>query len=304
MALISSGRPLLLLALLLFGSLGVPAAIAADDPGRLTFLVLGDQGSGDVNQSRVAAAMERVAGRGGGVDFVLLLGDNFYGLGPGPLSDRQWHNLFEGVYTGPVLGQTPFYAIPGNHDHKGDLQEQVDYTGRGSGRWRMPARHYSHDFGRAGQRPLLRLVALDTGGDDTALARQVTLLRRAFGGAAVDGPVWKVVAGHHPLRSMGPHPVRRKVRSWFRSLAELLGVDVWFAGHDHNLQIIQPASGPLHVVSGGGGQGLYDLSREDPDARFAAVSHGFMQVTADTGRLTVEVFDDQARSLHVTSLAR
>ena len=62
---------------------------------------VGDWGrNGHRNQSRVAAAMGRVAGD---LDFVLSVGDNFYESGLTSVLDTQFDTSFKDVYTAPNL---------------------------------------------------------------------------------------------------------------------------------------------------------------------------------------------------------
>ncbi len=283
-----------------------PVLTAAEGSNRqgasqLVFLAVGDQGSGDHNQRRVAQAMERVARQGDGIDFVLLLGDNIYEEGVESVDDRQWRDKFEAIYTGATLSKTPFFAILGNHDALGNRRAQIDYAKRGSGRWHMDSFYYFRDFGRIGQRPLLRVVFLDTTGDDFSKAAQVGLLKRAFQNKA-DGPLWKVVAGHHPLRSNGPHRIKPTISSWFNPVLISTGVDLYLCGHDHNLQMIQPPGEPLYVVSGAGGRRLYQMNQRDPHSRFAVSRHGFMKVTVNARQMIIDAHDDHARRLHRLTL--
>eukprot|EP00493_Phyllostaurus_siculus_P017225 UN17488 len=57
--------------------------------------------------------------------FVLALGDNFYGSGiHGDETDPRFRETFEDVYTNKSL-QIPFYAIAGNHDHMNNVTAQI-----------------------------------------------------------------------------------------------------------------------------------------------------------------------------------
>ncbi|MBF0383934.1 MAG: metallophosphoesterase, partial [Magnetococcales bacterium] len=131
---------------------------------KLVFYTLGDQGTGGKKQRRVAAAMEREAKKSGKPDFVLLLGDNFYNNGVVSIDDPQWQEKFEKIYKGSQLQNIPFFAVLGNHDYRQSSDAQVLYTtqGKGSRRWQMPDKFFSVDLGRVKNRPLMRIVGLDT----------------------------------------------------------------------------------------------------------------------------------------------
>src|SRR5262245_42408554 len=113
---------------------------------QLRFYVIGDFGSGDDGQARVAAAMALVAAREP-PDFILGTGDSFYPLdGAG---DGSNDSLAEFVaerfdrYYGP-LG-VDFFPCLGNEDlvdvFGGDATPMVAFTGQ-SATWRMPAPSY------------------------------------------------------------------------------------------------------------------------------------------------------------------
>lgn len=110
----------------LCATLALPAAAA------VRFLALGDAGEGNRAQDANGNAMKALCARKG-CDFVLYLGDNFYGQGITSPDDLQFQQKFELPYAGLDL---PFYAMLGNHDY-GDPpidywkpQSQVDYTSR------------------------------------------------------------------------------------------------------------------------------------------------------------------------------
>ena len=88
-----------------------------DTVDKITFVALGDQGSVDYMQWKVARAMEQVAEKEGNLDFVALLGDNFHHKGATTTDSPAGLLKFERVYSGTYLSATPFYAALGNHDH-------------------------------------------------------------------------------------------------------------------------------------------------------------------------------------------
>ena len=62
-------------------------------------------------------------------EFVVMLGDNFYGSGiHGSEFDPRFQKTFENVYNGSYLETIPFYAIAGNHDHGGNVSAQIGYS--------------------------------------------------------------------------------------------------------------------------------------------------------------------------------
>ncbi len=293
------------------GFVGVETPLTPDEhvvDERVVFLALGDQGAGDWRQWQVARAMERVAQREDKVHFTLLLGDNFYPDGVASTKDPQWLEKFERVYAGPGLRSMPFLAILGNHDYLSNPRAQVARSRvpnprGGPGRWQMDGFYYVRDFGKAYGRTLLRLVALDTNGDADSRAAQVAMIRQSFG-RSDDSPVWKVAAGHHPIRSIGPHGPTKALNDWLLPALKETGTDLYLAGHDHNQQVIQAPDEPLYVISGGGGKKLYELKRWTPWVRFAAKQFGFVKATVERTRLSISVFGENAGLSYAMTLEK
>jgi tartrate-resistant acid phosphatase type 5 len=50
------------------------------------------------------------------------------------VDDEKFHEIFEEVYKGNELLNTPWFHVLGNHDHYGNAQAQIDYTAK-SNRW-------------------------------------------------------------------------------------------------------------------------------------------------------------------------
>lgn len=287
---------------------GVVPAGAAGCPsgGPPAFLVLGDQGTGDARQRRVAAAMEAVLRAGQGARFVLLLGDNFYPDGVRSSDDPQWRDKLESVYVGRCLGRLPLYALLGNHDHRGSIAAELDYARRelGSGRWRMPGRYYTLELGGGAGGPLGRLLALDTGARsgraNPLAAEQARAVEQAFA-EGPGAPRWRIVAGHHPVRSVGRHGDTAALAGWLLPAMRRAGVDLYLSGHDYDLEVLSAPGEPLYVVSGGGGAALYRLrerARAGLQVHFAAAAYGFARVVLAPGALEVELYGEDGTRLY------
>lgn len=252
-----------------------PDPTAGDE---VVFLALGDQGTGKANQRQVAQHMEQVCSARRDVHFALLLGDNFYFDGVESVQSPRWLDTFEWIYDGPCLQGLPFYAVLGNHDYKGNVQAQIHYGVQrlGSGRWRMPYRYYRKGFGHAAGRTLLELVVLDTNrGPAQQLDRLLSQVPR-------DHTWWRIVAGHHAIRSKDTRYGDNA--DYVASLLPLLRehrVDVYLAGHSHNLQLLAPAGEPTYIVSGAGGKRLYDLQQPAGDDGFLYGAKAFGFVTME-----------------------
>jgi hypothetical protein len=128
---------------------------------KLAFIVIGDYGTGEAGQYRIAGAMEKlIRERASGdnpVRFILSTGDNIYGdigwrfwrrVATGD-EDADWAPKFYEPYQ-HILRSVPFYPTLGNHDgneteSQGDLPVYLDnffFPPRGG-----PARWYSFNYG-------------------------------------------------------------------------------------------------------------------------------------------------------------
>jgi tartrate-resistant acid phosphatase type 5 len=292
----------------------VPAAVGA---GSADLLMVGDWGYDDDHtaQSQVAVGMRRYATeRAINPQALLMLGDNWYGeLACGAQSPR-WQTQFEQMYPADAF-PGPAYAILGNHDYQkwpeSKVEAELAYARSGNTRWRMPARWYRFEF--PAHHALITFIALDSnmpfkdgtserGKDFTLTPAQqaeqlswleVELKRRRK-------TPFLVVMGHHPVYSDGPHgdhPVL--VREW-DPLFQKYKVDVYLAGHDHDLQHLEFEGHPTtHFLSGGGGADLYNL-KVDASVRgpFAQKVHGFSHLSVTNQHLTLRHLDPSGHILH------
>jgi hypothetical protein len=284
----------------------VPLLFGSDPQVR--FLAVGRQGYGNQWAAEVAGAMGRVAARER-VHFVVLTGDNFYPAGVRNVHDIQWQDKFERLYDDPSLRELPFFAVLGNHDHRGNAKAQLEYAAlrRGSGRWRMPGSHYYQDFGQADGRVLLRIVFLDT--VPMARSRWKRSIGRRFLVAAMGragDPVWRVVVGHAGVRSPSQHAATRSLLLRdFEPLMRELQVDLVLSGNDRFQHVLDDAVGPLHVSTNGGGAKLeMGLDEAATDNVWVSVRPGFSSVTVDRESLKIEMVDRQGAVTYARSRPR
>lgn len=251
----------------------------------VTFAVLGDTGTGELTQYQVAEALREVCGRED-CDFVLVTGDNVYPSGIDAIDDPQLEAKFERPYAG--LGELDFWLVPGNHDWKGSVQAQIDYTAV-SRRWRMPASHYA----LPSLPEWLHIYGLDT---ETLTPEQVSAAEEAL----CDRDGVRLAFGHHPLFSNGDHGGSAEVRTDLGPLFEKCGVEAYFSGHDHHQELIE--AGELLQVVQGAGASVRSVS--EPDAAssqgrqlFAAAQPGFTIVRVTEDALEMSFYDAEAELL-------
>ncbi|MEH3041469.1 MAG: metallophosphoesterase [Sphingomonas paucimobilis] len=286
-----------------------PAAARARPAKGCTFAVLGDWGRDTPEQHHVAAAMGRAAAEAPS-DFVLAIGDNFYSDGVASVDDPLWQSVFEDVYTHPAL-QVPWYALLGNHDYRGNPQAQIDYA-RQSKRWRMPARYYQvADASLA--RADAELFAIDTSpfveryrandgmiGTNTRsqdTKRQLAWLDHALSQSRAK---WKIVTGHHPIRSGGSgHGDQPEIIAQVLPILNRHGVQAYIAGHDHDLQHIRRDR--IDMIQCGGGMEARPVQPVE-GTRFCRAAAGFGMVQIAGDLLSFDLRDERGASLYNASI--
>jgi hypothetical protein len=259
----------------------------------ITFFALGDAGKGNFVQWRVAKAMEQVAEQNKKLDFVAILGDNFYTGRDLGLKSKVWNAYFENVYSGRFLDAVPFYAVLGNHDKLKKIKDELAYSehNSGSNRWRMPARFYARDMGNIGGRPLLRVVFLDTQPNAESLKTQADFIQKSFA-ENTKQPVWRIVIGHHPVRNYGKHADETALMQQFLLPAfKVAKIDAYISGHDHNQQAIVNQNEPLYFISGGGGADLYPIKYRDSQLKYGESVHGFLSVRLNKSAMHLQQYD-------------
>ena len=268
----------------------------AEPPG-FNFLVLGDWGhKHSEEQRRVARAMKHTSSTIP-PRFVLSVGDNFYPGGVIDTTDPLWTEAFERVYD----LKCPWYSILGNHDHRGNVDAQIAYSSKNP-RWIMPSRFYrrletiggssSAEFFFLDTTPLVLKKLSFWSNWVTRRDRdpQIDWLKSSLKSSAA---TWKIVAGHHPIVSGGPHRISSVLVERVKPLLERYGVQAYFNGHDHNLQHIS-ADGVHYFTSGGGS--VVRPPGQAVGAQFSLL--GFMRASITPSALTVELIDDDGRLLH------
>ncbi|NWF84432.1 MAG: metallophosphoesterase [Bryobacteraceae bacterium] len=228
----------------------------------------------------------------------LTVGDNFYPSGVKDAADPHWKSEFHEKYD--ALG-IRFFATLGNHDYRGNAQAQVDYTNApGNRTWQMPARYYTFAAGP------VRFFALDTDegtiglfqskpwSDEQSKWLEDQLARHA-------AARWKVVYGHHPIFSDGHHGDEKRLKKKLLPVLQAHKVDVYLAGHDHDMQHFEQGGIQFFVV-GGGGAGTRKVKRKRAD--FAEQTHGFLELEAGANQMELRMAGADGRTLYSRTLKK
>jgi len=255
----------------------------------VAFFAIGDTGYGGEILRANAASMARTAEERP-VGFVLLLGDNFYPSGVESTEDRRWREVFEEPF---AKLEVPFYAVLGNHDHRGDPDVEVAYTKKSS-RWKMPARWYTFRV------PMkdgfeAQFFALDTQpihhGWGEGKEQQAWLESEL----AISTARWKIVFGHHPFLSHGSHGSTAELQARIAPLLERYGVDLVVSGHDHDLQLIASKKGWIQIVSGAGCSTRNSAWGEDTQCALATPGYAWIGIGAKDMWIEIATAADGAK---------
>jgi len=267
----------------------------------LKVLTIGDWGddnqNGIIRQERLSVTMSDWCGTHG-CDFIVSTGDNFYNDGVFSPQDARFNTSWRHVYDKPHIRHLVWYQSLGNHDYGIiDSRElyQVEFA-RNEPLWYLPWLWY--DFYVTDDNDVtVHFVVVDA---MSILLRKHDWeeeLRWYEQTLAESTSDWLIVIEHYPPFSAGGYASGSLIhRTYLVALAEQHGVDLFIAGHDHNLQHIAKR-GSSHdidyVISGGGGRGLYEF---DPirgnqtlgglgfDVKYFGYLNGFipLDISADT----------------------
>ena len=114
---------------------------------------MGDMGTGDNNQYRVAKSLKKIINKDK-LEFVCCMGDNIYDCGVISIDDIQFINKFEKPYKN-IDNKIKFYMTLGNHDYgenycKCKIEDREHYqvkygiqSQKQNKKWYMPSRYYT-----------------------------------------------------------------------------------------------------------------------------------------------------------------
>ena len=219
-------------------AVGAPATVQAVDPrppvGAVA--VIGDFGSGGVDERRVADLVARAAPTA-----IVSTGDNVY--------DSDDYDALVGRHYGAWVERGSFLPAAGNHDHSEGIAAFDAYFDDLQGR-----RTYTRVVGDIQFFVLDSQAALDS---PQERRRQYTWLRTTMRRSASP---WQVVVLHHPPYSSGAvHGSTDELRwpfGWW-------GADLVLSGHEHHYERLT-VRGTTYVVDGAGGKDLYPFGRALP----------------------------------------
>ncbi|KAK4778510.1 hypothetical protein SAY86_006038 [Trapa natans] len=286
--------------------------------GSVSFLVIGDWGRrGEYNQSEVAIQMGKV-GEKLDIDFVVSTGDNFYDNGLTSDLDPAFEESFSKIYTAKSL-QKQWYSVLGNHDYRGNAEAQLSPILRKiDSRWLCLRSFIVNselvDMFFVDTTPFVRSYFTESEGhsyDWRGIKSRKTyitsLLKDVESALRESAATWKIVVGHHAIRSISHHGDTNELVKLLLPILRENNVDFYTNGHDHCLEHIEDSESEVQfLTSGAGSKAWRGETRKTNQARvrFFYDGQGFMsvQLTSDYGRIVF--YDVLGEILHELRLPK
>ncbi|KAK6242449.1 Calcineurin-like phosphoesterase domain [Theobroma cacao] len=279
--------------------------------GSLSFLVVGDWGrKGLYNQSEVAFQMGRIGERLD-IDFVISTGDNFYDNGLKGVYDPAFRESFTKVYTAKSL-QKQWYSVLGNHDYRGDAVAQLSPILRKIDKRWLCLRSFILDT------EIVEFIFVDTTpfvdsyfvepdhvydwrGVEPRRTYVSHLLEDVELALRKSTAKWKIVVGHHAIRSVGHHGDTPELIKYLLPILKANNVDLYINGHDHCLEHITSLDSSIQYLTSGGGSKAWrgDIEHRDNDVlKFVYDGQGFMSMKMTQTSAAFAFYDVVGKVLH------
>lgn len=285
--------------------------------GTLDLLVVGDWGrKGLYNQSQVAFEMGRIGDKLD-IDFVISTGDNFYDDGLKGDNDPAFLDSFSNIYTANSL-QKPWFSVLGNHDYRGDVLAQLSPAlTQIDERWRC-LRSFVVDadvaeFFFVDTTPLVRKYFRDPK-DHTYDWRGVSprntyisqLLKDVNSALRASRATWKIVVGHHPIRSVGHHGDTQELIHQLLPILQANNVDLYINGHDHCLQHISDLTSPIQYLTSGGGSKAWrgDFDTDVDELKFYDDGQGFVSLHMTRSDVEITFYNVSGSVIHKWTVSK
>ncbi|CAL5354614.1 unnamed protein product [Camellia sinensis] len=284
----------------------------------LSFLVIGDWGRGGLyNQSEIAFQMGRI-GEKLDIDFVISTGDNFYDNGLKGVNDPAFQESFTKIYSQKSL-QKPWYSILGNHDYRGDAKAQLNPMLRKiDSRW-ICLRSFtlntgSADFFFMDTTPFVDVYFTDP--EERVYdwrgiyPREIylnNLLKDLDSALRNSTAQWKIVVGHHAIRSISHHGDTQELIDQLVPVLEMNGVDFYVNGHDHCLQRISCPDNRIQFLTSGAGSKAWrgdDKKHDKCAVHFFYDGQGFMSMQLKSTEAKMVFYDVFGQPIHQWSVSR
>ena len=115
---------------------------------------------------------------------------------------------------------------------------------------------------------------------------------------------WKFVVGHHPLYSAGKRKGKTgDMLNSFAPLFEKYKVDVYFCGHEYQLEFDQPEGYHfVECISGSAAEATQVTSA--PYAKFVVQEFGFLTASLTAKEMLIQIINHEGKILYTTSVKK
>ncbi|GAA0184976.1 phosphatase [Lithospermum erythrorhizon] len=113
--------------------------------------------------------------------------------------------------------------------------------------------------------------------------------------------IWKIVVGHHTLKSAGHHGSTVELVNRLLPILQANNVDLYINGHDHCLEHISSSDSPIQFLTSGGGSKAWkgDIQWWDPnELKFYYDDQGFMALKLTNADVEITFYDIFGKILH------
>jgi len=234
------------------------------------------------------------------VNFIILLGDNFYPSGVSSVFDPQWTTKYRELFNSNI----DTFSVLGNHDYVLNPEAQIEYSTINK-HWKMPFHYYDMMINLKNSK--VHFIFIDTCimAEDTThnLLRVMNTNNKSFENfrniknkiqekqnrwledvLKLSEAKWKIVCGHYPVFSKGHHKISMKFQKYLSNLFAIHGVDFYFSGHDHNMQHLQNKK--THYIISGAFSSFHRIPCLFDDS--ISKSGGFVRLLINDDRVVVE----------------
>ena len=266
----------------------------------MNFMIIGDFGTGDIHQIKVADSMINLI-KNNDIKFICGLGDSIYDSGVKSIKDKKFKTHFENPYKDIKL---KFYHCLGNHDY-GDIYNskvipknykyQIEYS-KISKKWVLPKRyyHYSKNINNV----KICFFVLDTNLDlmnECEIHTQLQYFKNIIKKSKGD---WYILYGHHTYRSVSGHGnAEDLLEDFLNELFSLNKINIYMCGHDHTKQYIIKDN--LHIIVCGTGGFPYDYitdlkNMKDCKLNFLSENLGVGLLKCKKKSINISFYDDSS----------
>ncbi|KAE9601044.1 putative Acid phosphatase [Lupinus albus] len=134
-----------------------------------------------------------------------------------------------------------------------------------------------------------------------------TLLKKVDSALEKSEAKWKIVVGHHTIKTRGHHGSTVELEEKLVPILKKNKVDAYINGHDHCLEhIIDPKSGIHYLTSGGGSKAWKgDIKPLNPEeVKLYYDGQGFMSVQITKTKVDFVFYDVFGKILHTSSITK